>query len=89
MDSLKKAWTSSPILAFADFSENAGRFNHDCDYSACHHVIGSVLTQASRLGQRVGTYVEVDMYGLPTDTIRKEFRTNCRSKYTLELNDKI
>ena len=25
--------------------------------------------------QRVGTYVEVDMYGLPTDTIRKEFRT--------------
>jgi len=23
----------------------------------------------------VGTYVEVDMYGLPTDTIRKEFRT--------------
>lgn len=25
--------------------------------------------------RRVGTYVEVDMYGLPTDTIRKEFRT--------------
>jgi phosphatidylinositol phospholipase C beta len=25
--------------------------------------------------KRVGTYVEVDMYGLPTDTIRKEFRT--------------
>ena len=24
---------------------------------------------------QVGTYVEVDMYGLPTDTIRKEFRT--------------
>uniref|UniRef100_UPI00358EA491 1-phosphatidylinositol 4,5-bisphosphate phosphodiesterase beta-4-like isoform X2 n=1 Tax=Myxine glutinosa TaxID=7769 RepID=UPI00358EA491 len=23
----------------------------------------------------VGTYIEVDMYGLPTDTIRKEFRT--------------
>jgi phosphatidylinositol phospholipase C beta len=23
----------------------------------------------------VGTYVEVDMYGLPTDTIRREFRT--------------
>jgi phosphatidylinositol phospholipase C beta len=25
--------------------------------------------------KRVGTYVEVDMYGLPTDTIRREFRT--------------
>ena len=25
--------------------------------------------------QKVGTYVEVDMYGLPTDTIRKEFKT--------------
>lgn len=25
--------------------------------------------------KKVGTYVEVDMYGLPTDTIRKEFRT--------------
>ena len=25
--------------------------------------------------KRIGTYVEVDMYGLPTDTIRKEFRT--------------
>lgn len=24
---------------------------------------------------QVGTYVEVDMYGLPTDTIKKEFRT--------------
>ena len=25
--------------------------------------------------KRIGTYVEVDMYGLPTDTIRREFRT--------------
>ena len=25
--------------------------------------------------KKVGTYVEVDMYGLPTDTIRKEYRT--------------
>jgi phosphatidylinositol phospholipase C, beta len=25
--------------------------------------------------KKVGTYVEVDMYGLPADTIRKEFRT--------------
>ncbi|XP_076255702.1 no receptor potential A isoform X1 [Rhynchophorus ferrugineus] len=26
--------------------------------------------------KKVGTYVEVDMYGLPTDTIRREFRTH-------------
>jgi len=25
--------------------------------------------------KKVGTYVEVDMYGLPTDTIKKEYRT--------------
>lgn len=25
--------------------------------------------------KKVGTYVEVDMYGLPADTIRKEFKT--------------
>jgi phosphatidylinositol phospholipase C, beta len=25
--------------------------------------------------RRVGTYVEVDMYGLPADTVRKKFRT--------------
>lgn len=25
--------------------------------------------------KKVGTYVEVDMYGLPADTIKKEFRT--------------
>jgi phosphatidylinositol phospholipase C beta len=25
--------------------------------------------------KRVGTYVEVDLYGLPTDTVRKKFKT--------------
>lgn len=25
--------------------------------------------------RRVGTYVEVDMFGLPADTVRKKFRT--------------
>ena len=25
--------------------------------------------------KKIGTYVEVDMFGLPADTIRKEFRT--------------
>lgn len=29
--------------------------------------------------KRVGTYVEVDMYGLPTDTVRKKFRTKAVS----------
>ena len=45
MDSLKQALTSAPILAFADFSENSSRFILDCDYSARHHTIGSVLSQ--------------------------------------------
>lgn len=25
----------------------------------------------------MGTYVEVDMFGLPADTVRKRFRTKC------------
>ncbi len=25
--------------------------------------------------KKLGTYVEVDMYGLPADTVRKKFRT--------------
>lgn len=25
--------------------------------------------------RKIGTYVEVDMYGLPTDTVRRKFRT--------------
>ena len=33
-------------------------------------IAGQFLSQ-----KREGTYVEVDMYGLPTDTIKKEFRT--------------
>ena len=41
------------------------------DLSSCLKVIsGQFLSD-----KKVGTYVEVDMYGLPTDTIRKEFRT--------------
>jgi phosphatidylinositol phospholipase C beta len=39
--------------------------------SLCFQVIsGQFLSD-----KKVGTYVEVDMYGLPTDTIRKEFKT--------------
>ena len=36
----------------------------------CQVISGQFLSD-----KKVGTYVEVDMYGLPTDTIRKEFRT--------------
>ncbi|CAK9795098.1 1-phosphatidylinositol 4,5-bisphosphate phosphodiesterase classes I and II [Anthophora quadrimaculata] len=35
------------------------------------HVISAQLLT----DKRVGTYVEVDMYGLPADTVRKKFRT--------------
>ncbi|CAB0007541.1 unnamed protein product [Nesidiocoris tenuis] len=35
-----------------------------------HVLSGQFLTD-----KRVGTYVEVDMYGLPADTVRKRFRT--------------
>lgn len=33
-------------------------------------VSGQLLTD-----KRTGTYVEVDMFGLPADTVRKKFRT--------------
>jgi len=46
-------------------------FLHSVCYCCCLQVIsGQFLSD-----KKVGTYVEVDMYGLPTDTIRKEFRT--------------
>jgi len=41
-------------------------------YSPC---VCQVISGQFLSDKKVGTYVEVDMYGLPTDTIRKEFRT--------------
>lgn len=38
--------------------------------STCQVIAGQFLSD-----KKVGTYVEVDMYGLPADTIKKEFRT--------------
>ena len=38
-----------------------------------HHL--QVISGQFLSDKKIGTYVEVDMYGLPTDTIRKEFRT--------------
>ena len=32
-----------------------------------------------------GIYVEVEMYGLPTDTIRKEFKTKTVSLFLVKL----
>jgi len=35
----------------------------------------SIISGQFLSDKKVGTYVEVDMYGLPADTVRKEFRT--------------
>ena len=35
-----------------------------------HVISGQFLTD-----KKCGTYIEVDMYGLPADTVRKKFRT--------------
>lgn len=35
----------------------------------------SVISGQFLTDRRAGTYVEVDMYGLPADTVRKRFRT--------------
>ncbi|XP_015593431.1 1-phosphatidylinositol 4,5-bisphosphate phosphodiesterase isoform X2 [Cephus cinctus] len=71
---------SSGYLLKPDFMRRADR---NFDPFAESPVDGVIATQCSVqviAGQflsdkKVGTYVEVEMYGLPTDTIRKEFRT--------------
>ena len=45
MKALKTALTSPPILAFADFGDDALDFSLDTDYSAKHHCIAAVLSQ--------------------------------------------
>lgn len=37
----------------------------------------TVLSGQFLTDKKVGTYVEVDMFGLPADTVRKKFRTKC------------
>ena len=39
------------------------------------NVIFKVISGQFLSDKKTGTFVEVDMYGLPTDTIRREFRT--------------
>ncbi|XP_071635789.1 1-phosphatidylinositol 4,5-bisphosphate phosphodiesterase isoform X1 [Temnothorax longispinosus] len=71
---------SSGYLLKPDFMRRSDR---SFDPFAESPVDGVIATQCSVqviAGQflsdkKVGTYVEVEMYGLPTDTIRKEFRT--------------
>ncbi|KOB75892.1 Phosphoinositide phospholipase C [Operophtera brumata] len=54
-----------------DFMRRADRsFDPFADAPVDGVIAGQFLSD-----KKVGTYVEVDMYGLPTDTIRKEFRT--------------
>ncbi|KAL4237357.1 1-phosphatidylinositol 4 [Mactra antiquata] len=66
---LKPDFMRRPDRTFDPFSE-----------SPISGVIAACCTVQVISGQflsdkKIGTYVEVDMYGLPTDTIRKEFRT--------------
>ena len=37
--------------------------------------LGQVISGQFLSDKRVSTYVEVDMFGLPADTVRKRFRT--------------
>lgn len=39
------------------------------------HDFSTVIAGQFLSDKKVGTYVEVDMYGLPSDTVRKEFRS--------------
>ena len=45
------------------------------NYSISFSFIPQVISGQFLSDKKIGTYVEVDMYGLPTDTIRKECRT--------------
>ncbi len=56
-------------------------FQNSMSINSLRHIINiafiyfQVISGQFLSDKKVGTYVEVDMYGLPTDTIRKEFRT--------------
>ncbi|KAL3308931.1 1-phosphatidylinositol 4,5-bisphosphate phosphodiesterase beta-4, partial [Cichlidogyrus casuarinus] len=66
---LKPEFMRRPERQFDPFSESPmdGVIAATCEVRV---ISGQFLSD-----RKVGTYVEVDMYGLPTDTIRKEFRT--------------
>ncbi|PAA58432.1 hypothetical protein BOX15_Mlig025183g1, partial [Macrostomum lignano] len=63
-----------------DFMRRADRHFDPFSESPVDGVIAASCSVQILSGQflsdrKIGTYVEVDMYGLPTDTIRREFRT--------------
>ncbi|XP_046752593.1 1-phosphatidylinositol 4,5-bisphosphate phosphodiesterase-like [Diprion similis] len=65
---LKPDFMRRPDRSFDPFAEGVdGVITAQC---AVQVIAGQFLSD-----KKVGTYVEVDMYGLPADTIRKEFRT--------------
>ncbi|XP_074642099.1 1-phosphatidylinositol 4,5-bisphosphate phosphodiesterase beta-4-like isoform X2 [Tubulanus polymorphus] len=66
---LKPDFMRRPDRTFDPFSESPvdGVIAGTCSVQV---ISGQFLSD-----KKIGTYVEVDMYGLPTDTIRKEFRT--------------
>ena len=44
-------------------------------YGSAAYMYMQVISGQFLSDKKIGTYVEVDMYGLPTDTIRKEHKT--------------
>ncbi|XP_029034103.1 1-phosphatidylinositol 4,5-bisphosphate phosphodiesterase-like isoform X1 [Osmia bicornis bicornis] len=65
---LKPDFMRRPDKIFDPFSEDVdGVITAQCSVRV---IAGQFLSD-----KKVGTYVEVDMYGLPADTIKKEFRT--------------
>lgn len=65
---LKPDFMRRPDRSFDPFSEDVdGVITAQCSVQV---IAGQFLSD-----KKVGTYVEVDMYGLPADTIKKEFRT--------------
>ncbi|XP_031437217.1 1-phosphatidylinositol 4,5-bisphosphate phosphodiesterase beta-4 isoform X2 [Clupea harengus] len=63
-----------------DFMRRADRMFDPFSETPVDGVIAATCSVQVISGQflsdkKIGTYVEVDMYGLPTDTIRKEFKT--------------
>ncbi len=71
---------NSGYLLKPDFLRRSDKYFDPFSESPVDGVIAAFCSIQIISGQflsekRVGTYVEVDMYGLPTDTIRREFRT--------------
>ncbi|KAI6213623.1 Phosphoinositide phospholipase C [Aphelenchoides besseyi] len=66
---LKPDFMRRPDRSFDPFSESP------VDGVIAAHCSVRVISGQFLCERKVGTYVEVEMYGLPTDTIRKEHRT--------------